>query len=51
MGELAERNCLRQVINNGATRDGRCVPSRGGGVDQDGEPNMSLQALAPPYTW
>jgi hypothetical protein len=50
-GQLAERNCLRQVINNGATRDGRCVPSRSGGVDQQGEPNMSLQALAPSYTW
>jgi hypothetical protein len=50
-GQLAERNCLRQVINNGATRDGRCVPAPGGGVDTEGEPNMLLQSLAQPYKW
>jgi hypothetical protein len=46
-GQLAERNCLRQVINQGDVRDGSCTPSPGGGVDAQGEPNMTLS----PYGW
>jgi len=46
-GQLAERNCLRQVVNQGDVRDGSCTPSQGGGVDVQGEPNMTLS----PYSW
>jgi hypothetical protein len=39
-GQLALRNCVRQVWNGGAVRGGNCVHT--GGVDSFGEPNMSL---------
>ena len=39
-GQLALRNCLRQVWNGGAVRSGSCVHT--GGLDPLGEPNMSL---------
>jgi hypothetical protein len=39
-GQLALRNCLRQVWNGGAVRSGSCVHT--GGIDPLGEPNMSL---------
>ena len=39
-GELALRNCLRQVWNGGAVRSGTCTHT--GGLDALGEPNMAL---------
>jgi hypothetical protein len=39
-GELALRNCIRQAWNGGAVRGGSCVHT--GGLDAQGEPNMSL---------
>jgi hypothetical protein len=39
-GQLALRNCLRQVWNGGAVRSGSCVHA--GGLDALGEPNMTL---------
>jgi hypothetical protein len=39
-GELALRNCVRQVWNGGAVRSGSCVHT--GGLDPLGEPNMAL---------
>src|SRR5215467_7295630 len=39
-GQLALRNCLRQVWNGGAVRSGSCVHT--GGLDALGEPNMTL---------
>jgi hypothetical protein len=39
-GQLALRNCLRQVWNGGAVQSGSCVHT--GGLDPLGEPNMSL---------
>ena len=50
-GQLAERNCLRQIVNDGNTRDGRCLVDPAGGVDAQGEPNMRLEDLIAPYTW
>ena len=38
--QLALRNCLTQVWNDGDPRGGTCV--RGTGTDADGEPNVSL---------
>ncbi len=46
--QLALRNCLRQVWNDGAPKSGTCV--RGTGLDARGEPNMSLEAPAAPVT-
>jgi hypothetical protein len=39
-GQLAMRNCLRQAYGNGSVRGGTCVNT--GGVNANGEPNMSL---------
>ena len=39
-GQLALRNCLRQVWNGGAVRRGNCVHT--GGLDALGEPNMAI---------
>ena len=39
-GQLALRNCLRQVWNGGAVRSGSCAHT--GGLDALGEPNMAL---------
>jgi hypothetical protein len=39
-GQLALRNCLRQVWNSGAVRRGNCLHT--GGLDPLGEPNMTL---------
>ena len=39
-GQMALRNCFRQVYNGGATRGGTC--SRGTGLNAKGEPNMSI---------
>lgn len=40
-GQMALRNCLRQVYNNGDPVGGQCVRD-GTGLDDDGEPNMNL---------
>jgi hypothetical protein len=40
--QLAERNCLRQAYNGGAPRGGTCLRSSTGGLDSQGEPNMTL---------
>jgi hypothetical protein len=39
-GQLALRNCVRQVWNGGAPRGGTCL--RGTGLNVRGEPNMTL---------
>jgi len=39
-GQQAMRNCLRQAFNGGAVHGGTCVST--GGVNSNGEPNMSL---------
>ena len=39
-GQLALRNCVRQVWNGGAVRSGGCAHT--GGLDPLGEPNMTL---------
>ena len=39
-GQLAMRNCVRQVWNRGNPVSGKCTPS--GGVNSRGEPNMHL---------
>ena len=39
-GQLALRNCVRQIWNGGAVRNGTCVST--GGLDGLGEPNMSV---------
>jgi hypothetical protein len=44
-GQLAERNCMRQLIYTPAFRGGKCVPATGGGVNSRGEPNMTLSPL------
>jgi hypothetical protein len=41
-GQLAMRNCLRQVYNGGAVRSGTCTAAPGGGLNASGEPNVSL---------
>jgi hypothetical protein len=45
-GQLAERNCLRQMVTNGLLNSLKCVPE-GGGVNGYGEPHMKLV----PFTW
>jgi hypothetical protein len=40
-GELALRNCLRQAVNNGAVRGGKCTRGANG-LNAQGEPNMVL---------
>jgi hypothetical protein len=40
--QLAERNCLRQAYNGGTPRGGTCLRSSTGGLDSQGEPNMTL---------
>jgi hypothetical protein len=40
-GELALRNCLRQAVNNGSVRGGKCVRAANG-LNAQGEPNMTL---------
>ena len=42
-GQLALRNCLRQVWNNGNPVGGFCT--RGRGLNERGEPNMSLKRV------
>lgn len=42
-GQLALRNCLRQVWNSGNPEGGVCT--RGKGVNSRGEPNMSLKRV------
>ncbi len=44
-GQLAQRNCLRQLVNNQQFSGGKCVPALHGGVDPRGEPNMTLTNL------
>ncbi len=44
--QLALRSCLRQVWNDGTPRGGTCV--RGTGLDERGEPNVSLEAATRP---
>lgn len=39
-GQLALRNCLRQVWNDGQITGGKCTPT--GGLNGRGEPNMEL---------
>jgi hypothetical protein len=39
-GQMALRNCFRQAFNAGGTRDRTC--SRGTGLNEVGEPNMTL---------
>lgn len=39
-GQLALRNCMRQVYDGGAPKSGTCTP--GTGLDSQGEPNMTL---------
>jgi lysophospholipase L1-like esterase len=41
-GQLAMRNCLRQVYNGGAPRGGACVRTANG-LNAQGEPNMGIQ--------
>ncbi|MDW5598211.1 hypothetical protein VSS74_27890 [Conexibacter stalactiti] len=41
-GQLAMRNCLRQVYNGGAPRGGTCVRTANG-LNAQGEPNMGIQ--------
>ncbi|HST39410.1 MAG TPA: hypothetical protein VLK58_07865 [Conexibacter sp.] len=41
-GQLAMRNCLRQVYNGGAPSGGRCVRTANG-LNAQGEPNMGIQ--------
>jgi hypothetical protein len=61
-GQLAERNCLRELYRDIITNagyspkdpllnGGRCVPARNGGVNAHHEPNMTLQPLQAPYAW
>ena len=42
-GQLAQRNCLRQLVN-GNSPEGS-VPCLGGGVNEPGEPKMTLTNL------
>jgi hypothetical protein len=41
-GQLAMRNCFRQVYNGGVVRGGSCSAAAGGGLNASGEPNVSL---------
>jgi hypothetical protein len=41
-GQLALRNCVRQAYNGGAPRGGTCTHATTGGLDAQGEPNMTL---------
>ena len=41
-GQLALRNCYRQVWNGGNVRGGACVRDYDGGLNSRGEPNMRL---------
>ena len=41
-GQLALRNCYRQVWNGGNVQGGACERAPGGGVTADCEPNMTL---------
>lgn len=43
-GQLALRNCYRQVWNGGDVRGGACERAPGGGVTADCEPRMTLVA-------
>ena len=43
-GQLALRNCYRQVWNDGDVRGGACVRDYDGGLNGRGEPNMRLAA-------
>ena len=45
-GQLAQRNCLGQLVHGGWL-GGKCVPATGGGVTAMGQPKMTLT----PYQW
>jgi hypothetical protein len=44
-GELALRNCVRQVYNGGVVHGGTCT-AKSDGLDAAGEPNVSMKATA-----